>query len=331
MALTYTQWLAANRLPATSQNAATWLATAAPAGSPIPSALRQYFGGAARTGGQQTGTGSNYLPSPLGTPAGPDPLAAAAQAIAGLPAAAAPTTTPPPLPVPDPSSDPTLQGIMAQWQGLPGLYTPPRAIAAGPAAAALGDYSDTPVGMTAVGAPGADQAYSLSVGAPGLLYRQGAMNDIYGAASGGDVGSSALQNSLQDTQRTLNEQAQQIWNQWYGNQQASLSQELADRSSLAGQWGTALGNWQQNQTGIAGSSATPGQLTTALNQFQNTASPSQQGIGSSIGATPTTAKTPAQTTPTADWQRTSLSPRTLSTRAPSPFQSHWSFSGWGKT
>jgi hypothetical protein len=337
MALTYTQWLAANRLPATAQNAANWLATAAPQGTVIPAALRQYFGGAARTGGQQTGTGSNYLPSPLGQAAGPDPLAAVSSALATGVANPAPAPTPvtPAYTAPNPfTTDPSTMLALAAFQGIPGQLNPQYQLAAGQAAASLADYSDQAPTMTPVTVQtpwGPITSYQLAQpDQQGRLYRQGAMGDRYAAASGGDVGSSGLTNALADTQHNLNTQAQQLLQQYAGNVQGIQQQGMGLFGTDVSNLGTALGNWQANQTALASSAGSPQSYQSAVQSLSSPASPSLQPIGSNIGATPTTAKTPAQPTPMTDWTRTTLSPRTLSTRAPSPFQSHWSFSGWGK-
>ena len=237
MAMTYTQWLAANRLRPTAQAAQQWLATAAPPGTAIPASLQSAFGGATRTG--------------------------QAPAAAAPAAPAAPVYTPP-----DPTkSDPTLESIAAQIAGLPGLYNPQRAIAAAQTAAQLADYSDTPITSTAVAAPGGDTAYQLKLGADGRLYREGAASDIYGAASTGDVGSSGLANALADTHRNLDLQAQQILQGWYGQQQQSLADEMAQRAQLGSDWATGLSNWQQNQTQIAGSAGSPQGFHQALTGF----------------------------------------------------------------
>jgi hypothetical protein len=272
VALTYTQYLALHRLAPTAQNAANWLRTEAPAGTAIPTALRSQFAGATHTG---------------------TPAAAPAPAPSPAPAPAAP-----PAPIytpPDPSSDPTLQSIAAQLAGLPGVYNPQRMSDAATTAASLADYSDTPIGITPVGVAGGDQAYQLQLGADGRLYRRGAADDIYGAASHGDVGSSGLQNSLADTHRDLDLQAQQILTNWMGGQQTSLANELAQRGQLGTDWGGALSAWQQNQTGIASQAGSPQTFASTLAGFAQPAAATTPAAAqpAAAAATPKPA-TPAQ-------------------------------------
>lgn len=274
MAATYTQWLALHRLAPTAQNAATWLRTEAPAGTAIPTALRSQFGGAVVTG---------------------------APAAAAAPASPAPVYTPP-----DPSSDPTLQSIAARLAGLSGLYNPQRAIDASTAAAQLADYSDTPITPTAVSAPGSDTAYQLTLGADGRLYRQGAMGDRYSAAGAGDVGSSGLQNALADTHRTLDQQAQQILQGWYGGQQTSLAQELAQRGQLGGDWAQALSAWQQNQNQIASQAGSPQGFQNALTSFAQPAQPTPPTAAQPAVAVPAAPRAPTPTQAAAQQVATGL-------------------------
>lgn len=222
MALTYAQYLAANRLKSNPTAALNWLRTAAAPGTPVPAALQSAYG-------------SSYVgssaPAPTATPAAPAPTAQPASALA-----VAPTPAASPLPA---FQDPYLpQETLDVYNmlTLPQQYNPQRQLSAADYANQLQGYYDLPAMTDYTKQIGKDPQgnirYGVVTGPDGRLYWQAYQAAGQSAAAHGAIGGSYEQYQMDQQRQALNQQRDTLLGQQQQGQLSSLSNEMGQYGNL---------------------------------------------------------------------------------------------------
>jgi hypothetical protein len=278
MAMTYTQWLAANKLKPTAANAVKWLKSGqAPAGTPIPASLQSQFGGATQVTGPATSTPSSFdVPlAPGGQPRSFDPYAGSPESI--MPA---PTITPPQNPY-----LPQLTSILQQMANLGAVYNPQRqAVAANTAAQLAGsglvDYGTNGVPRVVQGPNGPQIVYDYTQqagqtanpfnpalpnveyrtvqGADGRAYLQAFANVAHANASRGVFSGSQVDQQQQLARQGLDTQRTQAMNQMQQGQAEVTGREQSAVAGLQGNWNDFMSQGAKDATSyIADQQVTP--------------------------------------------------------------------------
>ena len=258
MALSYTQYLAATGKKPTAAAALQWLQTQAPAGTPIPAALRAHFDGATATGVQAAAT----------------PVPAATTAPAPAPASLAPTL--PPLVNPN---QPALDLLVRQMLTMPAAFNPQRQQLAAQFAASMAPYSDQPLPSNMPGfdprtgaadyttvagrSPSGDIQYGIVSGGDGRLYRQAFQSVQHGSASRGVFSGSQVDQQQDQARAALNSQVAQAWANFQAQQNQLNQNEVGQLGTMQQNYAQLLGQGNQSVNDLAASMGFPPQTTGA--------------------------------------------------------------------
>lgn len=217
MALTYAQYLAANKLKSNPTAALNWLRTSAAPGTPVPASLQSAYGA---------------------------PNVGAAPAASGGASAGGGTPPPPNTPLPT-FQDPYLpQETMDVYNmlTLPQQYNPQRQLSAANYANQLQGYYDLPAMTdytTKLGTdPQGNTRYGVVTGRDGRLYWQAYQSAEQSAAAHGALGGSYQQYQMDQARQDLNQQRDTL-----------LGQQQQDQISSLGNQMTQYGNLMQDYTG----------------------------------------------------------------------------------
>lgn len=285
MAMTYQQWLAANRLQPTAANALAWFKSGqAPIGTPVPATLQPYLGGAATL--QADTPGVDWPLSVRG--ASPYELqhgyvTPGSNPEMFTPAVAA--TPPGKLPVPQNPYLPQLGEIMRQITNLGATYNPQRravaeTTAANLAGSGLVDFGLTPGAPKVVQGPNgpqvtydyttqtgsqpsafggpADITYGVVQGADGRAYLQAYSGVAHAGASRGVFSGSQVDTQQQQARQPLDLQRQQAYQGMQSQQAGITGQEQSQIGSLQQSWADYMSKAAGEAANtVAGWSATP--------------------------------------------------------------------------
>lgn len=265
MALTYAQYLAANKLKSNPTAALNWLRTSAAPGTPVPASLQSAYGA---------------------------PNVGAAPAAGGVASGGGSASTPAtPLP---PFQDPYLpQETMDVYNmlTLPQQYNPQRQLSAANYANQLQGYYDLPAMTdytTKLGTdPQGNTRYGVVTGPDGRLYWQAYQSAEQSAASHGALGGSYQQYQMDQSRQALNQQRDTL-----------LGQQQQDQISSLGNQMTQYGNLMQDYTGNISAGAAAAQQ--AIPQM---GSPSGTPVLPSNTPAPVAATTTTGMAPTASGQQ----------------------------
>lgn len=232
MAMTYADYLRANRLTSSAQSAVAWLKSGqAPPGTVIPESMRQYFGGQARIGPSTPGVDQPRAPGS----AIPENVSPYSQGITNIPRYVEPAGPTKPVIPTDVGRQLAIDQILNRMRALPSLYNPQRSgLAANTAADLVGQgYFDNatteettaPIdaGISADQRPTApDVTYRIVQGQDGRLYRQAYAQLGSAAASHGAYFGSQNEANIADAQRQLNASRDAVIRN-YGEQSSALT------------------------------------------------------------------------------------------------------------
>lgn len=285
MALTYDQYLAANRLPRTAASALAWFKSGqAPIGAPIPASLQSYLGGDTTLSASTPGV--DWPLSVRG--ASPYELAHGYVTQGTNPEMfTAPVAATPPGKLPTPQNPylPQLTEILRQVTNLGATYNPQRQAAAASAAANLAgsglvDFGITPSAPRVVQGPNgpqvtydyttetgrqanafggpADITYGVVRGADGRAYLQAYSGVAHAGASRGVFSGSQVEQQQQQARQPLDLQRQQAYTAMQNAQADVTGREQAALANYGQNWAdyVSKGAGEIAQT-VAGWSPTP--------------------------------------------------------------------------